>query len=316
MCVVFAHACGLATSTPSSFEIIEERLCSIIGTIGVPLFFFCSGFLLAKSKTPFKHILLKKLLTIIIPWVISGTVVYLYVYLRKGPLNILTYLYFLIGNGSYLYFLPVYLVFIIIFSLLRKISMFSKITIFVSSCFLCILFQTIYLYKGLNVFPISPYLNPLLYLPFFSFGFLFKGHWFQDLITSQKVIALIASLSLTIVILVFHILNVTNITYFNILFIPFIFSMLPMFLFLVDLPFLFSKKSRFILYIGKKSFGIYLYHMPMAGIVSFLFNKLPFYHFAFFRPFLVVAIATITIYFVNKFLKFIKAEKASSFLGI
>lgn len=52
--------------------------------------------------------------------------------------------------------------------------------------------------------------------------------------------------------------------------------------------------------IGKKSFAIYLLHMPIAGIVSNLCNRLDIFVVTVARPIIVLAIVYIVLYLADK----------------
>ncbi len=78
--------------------------------LGVPVFYFLSGYV-SNFEVSGKIFLLRKLKTIIIPWLLTGTVVWLYVVLRKGGISLNEWFLFVIGRKSYLYFLTDLIIF-------------------------------------------------------------------------------------------------------------------------------------------------------------------------------------------------------------
>ena len=101
------------------FAYVSSIVLQNIGTAGVLCFFVISGFFHSDPKNGQSKIdyFWKKLYRLGIPWLISSSCVYLYVHLRKPPLSLLSWLAFVIGNGSYTYYMTMLTIFIFLFSI-------------------------------------------------------------------------------------------------------------------------------------------------------------------------------------------------------
>lgn len=105
--VICAH-CNAVPQTSSAWNVTVHYFLNAIGTIGVGVFFAVSGYLLAKQPViSFSAFMVKKARRLVPAWIILGTMVYLYVAVRKWGVTPLGWLGFLLGRGSYLYFVPV-----------------------------------------------------------------------------------------------------------------------------------------------------------------------------------------------------------------
>jgi surface polysaccharide O-acyltransferase-like enzyme len=138
----------------------------IVGSMGVGLFFIVVGCGLAARPRGLESTLKKLGSFYVLPWIASGSAVYAYIYFRKPELA-LTWQDFLIGNGSYLYFMPVFCFFLILGSFLRhKLLRFTAL-----------LMSLIYSVSGQNIMPfgINEHLNPLLWIPYLVFGYSLEG---------------------------------------------------------------------------------------------------------------------------------------------
>ena len=101
--VICAHCAGVFPSAPASK--VAAQLLQNLGALGVPIFFFLAGYVFRyKALGPW---LKGKLTGFVVPWLFTGTAVYLYVYLRKGGISLSALLLWLVGSGSYLWYLTV-----------------------------------------------------------------------------------------------------------------------------------------------------------------------------------------------------------------
>lgn len=117
--IVSAHCWTIATKTNQINNVFSSIL-SQIGSIGVGIFFILSGYLFFKNKRSFSAFFLNKIKTVMIPWILVGTTVYFYVFFRKEGVELNSWINFLLGNGSYLYYLTLLIVFYLMFFILRK----------------------------------------------------------------------------------------------------------------------------------------------------------------------------------------------------
>lgn len=274
-----------------------------LGVIGVPIFFFLSGFFYRTKKYDFKELLIKKLKTLILPWFFCGIVVYLYVAVRKGG-DLLAMANFLIGNGSFLYYMPVVFLFYVIFYFIKDNRGLIIIMALVSLIWMVV--QGVY--SPLVDF-VYPYLNPLNWMLYFSFGI-----YVQYYANVEKAILLIEKFKWVLIAaggVTFILLAAINykLSYWNILF-----PAVECICFLGMLALSFEKwmGNKLILDIGKESFAIYLLHMPIVGITNLLLVHYVIYCI---RPFFILAI----IYFCVKLYVFIcdkmKCAWLKNFIG-
>lgn len=276
--VLFAHSV--------SNNVNYQHTMSVIGLLGVPVFFFVAGFLF-KDRTVKDIILRKK--TILFKWLISGTIIYLYVYLRKYGISIFTYFNFLLGVNSYLYFLSCYFIIIGMMHLIIKINKnFFTYMIF---------FFSIVSLLNTNV-TILGSIRPLSFFCFFYLGYWFKSNNlfnFFDKSCYLKIICIVVSIVLIIIINI----TVSYVSYYGLK--GMITGLLGILL-IYNLSFCIDKYSTFfkllVVSIGKVSFDIYLWHMLFMGAVNKI-SILP----VFINPFICIMITYFFIIIMNKFKK-------------
>ena len=258
--VIFAHS-----NRPENL-LNSERISLIynnLGIIGVPIFLIISGFLFAKDSSNFKTFLAKKIKKLIIPWLIFGTIVYLYVTIRKGGISMLTFYNFIIGNGSYLYFMTILMFFYLFLYRFKK-----------STNFLLVLFLISFFYPKINNFinlsiGINEYLNPFYFAHYFIVGiFVDKyNNAFHKLIHTKSLIIL----STLIFIFIFTNSFNINLHYFSINSFIFTYSLLHGI-------YLFAKRNSnnwILIKIGDHSYYIYLTHMIIIGFYFYLVSFIP-----------------------------------------
>lgn len=116
--IVCVHCCFIGNN-PDNIEKFILGLAACIGMVGVPLYFFVSGFLFdyTKYKT-FGQMISHKLKGLIVPWVCSA--IYMWLFENKlfhaSHTSILEYF---IGINSILWYLTVLIIFYIIFWCIR-----------------------------------------------------------------------------------------------------------------------------------------------------------------------------------------------------
>ena len=115
ICVICAH-CNAIPDNSSRMVFVQSALLNNFSKAGVLTLFIVSGFLF-HIKNADRGYVIKKMRVIIIPWLVSGFVVYAYVHLRKPPFSIVELIRFLLGNGSYLYYLTILFAFYFLFTI-------------------------------------------------------------------------------------------------------------------------------------------------------------------------------------------------------
>jgi hypothetical protein len=232
------------------------------GTIGVGLFFMVSGFLWGKRGSNLK----KSSSKLIIPWVVSGSCIFAYVYLRKVDLDsgiFYSYFSFILGQSSYLYYMSVYFIFLLT-ARFWKDDYFGFSFFIVSLIYYAFQIPFFHIYLGVN-----EHLNPLLWFPYIYIG---KYAATFLLLVDVLKIRIILVLGLLILALSYYYCeyNIKNhIAYFSIFR---IFLTIYFFIFLYYLSINFDYLNRFNI-IGEQSLFVYLWHMPLIGILNFIANN-------------------------------------------
>ena len=303
--VVFAH-CPFGEGT------IFIEISSLIGTIGVPIFLICSGYFLDYKKDK-KTFWKSKFLHIVLPWIILGTFTYLLSFRNIGP-SFSESIKWLLGSGTWLYYIPVLLVCIFL-------SRLSSNKIYLAALF-CIsvisLILTRYGIINLNGF-ITNYMNPLNFLCFYVFGIFLRKTYKDKNEFTVKPIVFFLLLFLTISLSILYITFGENISYWGSLFsLPFEFTASLFFILLSS----FICKSHILLLIGKDSYFIYFIHMvigiPFATkILFFLDGNITIgIIFGFLKPVLAL-FATFTLCLFDTFLlEFCRLTKFKFLFGI
>lgn len=286
--IVSAHVATI--SNQSSLNILASNILTSISSFGVAIFFLISGYLFYSNSNNIRQFFLKKIINIAIPWIMTGTLVFLYIALRKGGLNIGGWLNFLLGNGSYLYYLTLLSSFYIVFWKYRnKIIILGSFILFIISLTL----TANGLLEGIN-----PYLNPFNFIGYFALGLFIRSEKYSlleigNIISSKKILVIIAFFIVTILI------NKYNITsgYFGN---ATIISQFVTVLMILSISLWKNLYNDLFISIGKESFAIYLLHMPIAGIIVALTNLIGNGFVTLIRPIIVIAIVYTTIVIYKK----------------
>ena len=174
---------------------ITER----IGAIGVITFLIIAGYYFNVDKYGVQLFFKKKNTSIVVPWMFTGTILFLI----GHRFNFSDWLKWIIGNGSYLYYLSMLMLCYLILSFFNKknhlfLFVFLIVISLITTSFgvLDIIFL-----KYFEVLEINNYLNVFNWVGFFSLGILFKNNLMGLLMFAKKyriAIILIYMLSLII----------------------------------------------------------------------------------------------------------------------
>lgn len=282
--VICAH-CNAVNPEYSFLNIFAASALRSFGSVGVGIFLVLAGFLFNKSQRNAKSFFVSKVTSIIIPWMFSGTLVYLYVYLRKGGLSVLGLIKYLLGVETYLYYL------VVLFALYALCFFVRHNTI------------VLYGYLGISVVSnlltglgylerLNHYLNPLNFMIFFVIGILLgEYNLFEKLLSfAKKGLVLTVPSYLAIVLLLAY--NGIIVNYFWIFFLPIeLLAILCVFGVAAAL----ENAPLWLADLGKTSFAIYLFHMPFAGIIANIFNRIDFWGLTVSRSIIVLAITYLAI---------------------
>jgi len=278
---VAAHVSIIDMSTPviGFFTFIWE----LFSCIGVPAFFIVGGILYNRTPGDSGSFWRKRVKSIVIPWLFCGTLIYVYRAIFVGG-SLRSLMFWLLGNGTWLYYVTVYLFILALFKLIYKN---------VPVLWGCVVLTTIQLLLKTNGSGIpSPlgddYLNPLHWIGFFAMGVLLRrqglrlSRWF--LLGCSLVFVVAAAVTYRMgICYYFHIYNT-------------IFTASAFFvLFAVGRWVAGTRLRNRIREIGTYTYCIYLLHMP---IVQPILRRIPGVTFkAMFAPIISIIIMVLLIRF-------------------
>ncbi len=169
---VFSVVCAHCNSIPIDsipFEQVSSLILRNLGTIGVICFFVVSGYLFnCRSK---KEFFLSRLKSIIMPWLVGATAVYLYIVLRKPPISFYGWFSFFIGNGSYFYYLTILLLLYILFAFIPFLKKMWSCLVMVAVTVV----STMCFYEKGMIVP-TAYLDVFNWIGYFAFGVLIRSN--------------------------------------------------------------------------------------------------------------------------------------------
>ena len=291
---IFSVVCAHIAPTVSD-NIISKKigiLFNDFGCVGVGIFLAISGYFYYNNNKKIKVFLNEKINTIFIPWLFVGTLVYILVFYFQNTLSFLNYIKFLVGYGSYLYFLTILILLYIIYSKLKDNICFLNITTILS-----LMSITITTILGYNSFS---YLNVFNWMIYFNIGIY---------ITKKYFILIIFINTLTNILIIIYDINIGYWTNNGL-----IYSLITSFFFVSILEII--KENKLINFIGKNTMPIYLIHMPIAGILVRIANILNSILFDISKPIITLLITTLVIYIYNIIVKKIGNEKLKYLIGI
>lgn len=279
---------------------------SNIGTVGVGVFFFCSGLYFNTMTSKKKHLV--RLFHLFIPWMFGSSIIWFEVNLRQHDFSVISWLKHFFGVGSIFYFFTVYFIFVIFailcFSYLNKWlkNKFVAVILFFYSLLLSVMFCVIE-NKGISFFG-TPYLNPFLFFPYYLLGLFFNyNKKYLDFLLNSSGLSFCPITMLCVFIPI-------HLSYWNVLY---IFLELFFILALVRLSYFIvthitnDRYLTLFLELGKNSLFIYIYHLiPLSAI-----NWLGKVSIVFKHTFIIWPIAVILIFLFS--LCFIKRFRFSSF---
>lgn len=280
--VVCAH-----TSANVAGGLIAERLSCFLnamGCVGVPIFFLLSGMLFSNKEQSIVDFLKKKMRTLFLPWFLTGTIVWLYVVLRKGGISLIAWINYVIGNGSYLYYMSMLLICYLLFW--GKRFKIARVAFFGGCSFLWLALEYFDIVNTAN-----PYINPLNWVVYFAVGILIAQYdLFEKILEVVRrfkyvLISIWSVSSLNIVILDI------SLTYWHKTYLIYELLSFGMILVLAE-----KAKDIFIIKeIGKQSFVIYLLHMLFAGTVNAVFAKFRIEMFLVLKPVILISVVMLCI---------------------
>ena len=263
---------------------------------GVFIFFFLAGYCLGYNKRCLSAYMTHKLQTIVFPWFVTGTLVFLWVYLRKHSISfqmISEYMTFILGFRTYLWYMTVLMLLYFVFFLATNWCVRLLLLTFSCLSFVFVSKWQPYVWNWGG-----DYLNIMNYYPFFIMGFivhcLFNKNVYANilvrrvktyLLKNSKWLAFICG-SISIWMIYFILYKQVQMSYWNYKILPFVMTVLLAVCFFSYI----LKDSKMLNDIGKHSFSIYLLHMPVAGIVVNVCNRVDSALLMLLRPFIVLVV--------------------------
>lgn len=308
--IVSAH-CGNVSAEFIELNQMISRIVGSIGSIGVPIFYIVSGYLFAKNNKSFTIFFKSKITSLLIPWLLCGSAVYLYIALRNEGVSILSWVLWIL-DGGYLYYLTVIVIFYLIYFYTAKNRLFVYFTMVLSVA--SILATGLDLYDLIIPFQIDPYMNPFNWMLYFSIGLLIQKYDLMPrlgmMLASLKYLVLLSVLLFGSIIAI--VCSGTILSYWKIFFIP-----VEAMAFLVVLGWAYvlsQRESGFYVSIGLESFSIYLLHFPFAGLVANLLNRIDLWWTTPLRPLIVLIITVLGIRLYKYAARKLRIEKGAGIL--
>lgn len=279
--VVSAHV-SITNTSDSNFILFQIIAFKYFGIIGVPIFYLISGYLFENETVLNVSNLIKKKKKILKSWIYLGSVVYLYIALRKNGISLVDWIKFIFGVKTYLYFMTNLFYFYIITVVLKKYKYTTSINI--SLCIISILANN------------NNYLNPYNFMGYFIIGqYLNKYDLLHKLVKKININKKIIYLFLFITLYISY-YNKWSINYFGI---QSNINILATILLLFQID---SLKMKWLSFIGYNSYAIYLIHMPIIGIINNIFNRN--IYLIYFSLFRIILTLILNIYIIEFLLKY------------
>ncbi|MBQ9735286.1 MAG: acyltransferase [Clostridia bacterium] len=294
--IVAAHV-----SYPATFA---ETFWSRLGTVGVPLFLFMAGYFFVPSRfESVWQLIKKKSLTIGVPWLCLGSLTWLYNAIQSSLFrSVEGYFNWMLGNGSYLYYIPVILLCFLLFYKAPKGVLYLALLINVLSV---VLTAAGLLDFAVSFLGINHYLNVFNWLGFFTFGMLVQQ------VDDEKLLVFLrktkwASIGLFLLTFI-GLLLFQNVPFYYFSYFAIPYELLGGWAILSLSTFSLTKISFFARLSGS-SFGIYLVHMIFIGLLD---RWLGFFEITrLLLPFVIVAVCFLFFLIGRLFSRRIRLEKA------
>lgn len=280
--VLSAHS-DYVVNSEDQWYFVAKAVFDCFGRIGVPIFFIASGyyFKIGNGVKGFCTFWKNKTIKIVIPWMIWGTIVWLYIVLRKGDATLSNWFYYVVNGGSYLWYMKTLMVIYLLASLLKegatKILGLVVVVLNVSKFLIDIVPST-------EIAGVST-----LWISYFAFGLFLREHenWTLNELERVRIIGWVALLGI-IVLFCYETSLGNTFAYFG------FFNTINIFLWFmlsVDIcgRIMRVESLRAIsIDVGKCSYHIYLIHMLLAGVCNAITNIERFKHFIYLRPLVVL----------------------------
>ena len=280
---------------PNSFA---EVFLGKLGTLGVVLLLIISGYFYRPKKFDSVCFLLKKkFVSIGIPWLFLGSVVWLYNVIASEQFRSVTgYFNWIIGNGTYLYYMPILLICFLMFYKSHNVTLISALVL--NAAFI-VLTAFGLMNKVVSFFGINHYLNPFNWIGFFALGMILQQIDAEKLFNFFRKFRFLNVVLFVIAFVILLIFTNVKSDYFSLVAIPYellgSLAILSLSTFNLTKYKIFKKLSAY-------TFCIYLIHMIFIGLLdSFLSMHILLMYFS---PLVIMCFAFLVIsvveWFANK----------------
>lgn len=245
---------------------MAEMLLSRLGAMAVPVFLILAGYFFnTDGISSFGNLLKKKAVSLCLPWLFCGSLIYGYTALRAGNgLHLGAALRFLLGSGSYLYYLTGLLALQFLFYFLRNVPrillLWACLGLSATSLLLSAAGLTAPLLGKLYM---TDYLNVFNWCGFFALGYAAQEYAPEKLLSGIKKLWIPAGF-LWIVLLIIGYFFESSFGYFSWLGYP---MELCSCILLLRLG-LASANCGWLQYLGRYSFTVYLLHIQIVPIIA------------------------------------------------
>lgn len=296
--VICAHVSPV-NETSGTLNVLAGSLLGYLGTMGVPVFFLLTGYLFEGSRGRYSFIKFwqKKAITIIVPWLVCVTALWLFITVRKGGWSFKAYLLYLVGYASPIYFLSVTCMLFLILWFVKSDMGLSFIMILWLASFFSTALKADPLNRLNNLFG-TAYLNPFNWIGFAAAGMFINKHGLGEKIVNKIVRFRTLWVLLSVIYFSTLIHWGKEISYFGTYSLP---GHVINILLLTGLGVSIGKSriSPVLEYAGRYSFSIYLLHLFIAGAIVRLGNLTDLFVFTLLRPFLAMAVVLGVIWLIR-----------------
>jgi len=239
-----------------------HKMINAFGSIGVIVFIILSGYFYNSKK--YKNILQmlkEKSKTILFPWFAFGSFYYLWsVFAGAKTFNILSWINYILGNGTFLYYLSILMLCYFIFYKRNKIVMYASMLLSVISVYLTAFGLLDGIIDALNI---TNYLNIFNWIGYFAIGYLLQEKKNQEIIDFLKQTMFV---SVSLFLMLYAIICIFNIQtgYFS--YIGLLYQLIGAWaIFSISTLPVFDKSI--VHNISNMTFGVYLLHMCVISSV-------------------------------------------------
>lgn len=280
-----------------------NRILTMYGTLGVGGFFLCSGYFFDRQKALTVNYWKNKIQKLIIPWIVLGTLVKMwYLHISDTNFQWQEYCTWMIGKGTWLYFIPVLLELLIIFTFAK-----DKVILFIIAIVSIVSNILVICGYGYQSY-VTPDMNPFNWAIFFLLGMLWKKY--EEQITSVLRKWKYVIFLFFIVWSAVYLFAAQSVTYWNRFSIPFEISGIYVLLRLAYV----TRNIKPMQTIGMNTLFIYITHMVMAGWVMNHMSSTG--AILLIRPVITLLILYVGIEVVTRSGKILHLEKTLPYIGM